>query len=203
MSSTSRLDPRIQRTRAAIVTAFQELLSERGLRPLTIQDIAEQAGVNRVTFYAHYRDKYDLFGQLIHAHLDATLTEQVRRPLHLDATGLRDLLTALCVFMTQVYDQCHVHDDEMEVHIERQVHEQVTVWVHEALSLRQQQPNSRVISRDMLTTMIVSGLYTAASGWGRRASGQALDRYVAEAMVFLAGGLAASGFGAPDRRPPP
>lgn len=49
-----------QRTEIAIVNAFKKLLSKRPLNKITISNIAEECGINRMTFYYHYRDVYDL-----------------------------------------------------------------------------------------------------------------------------------------------
>lgn len=43
-----------------IIVAFQELLSEISFEKITVQLIAKRAGVNRSTFYLHFKDKYDL-----------------------------------------------------------------------------------------------------------------------------------------------
>ena len=40
--------------------AFLELLKEKNYHKITINDICNKAGVHRSTFYAHYKDIYDL-----------------------------------------------------------------------------------------------------------------------------------------------
>lgn len=54
------IDPRVKRTRKLLLSAFEELLAEKGFRRITVLDIADRAEVNRATFYAHFRDKYAL-----------------------------------------------------------------------------------------------------------------------------------------------
>ena len=56
-----RVDPRVKRTRELIVRAFNELVAEKGHTGLTVQEIAEQATINRATFYAYFTDQYELF----------------------------------------------------------------------------------------------------------------------------------------------
>lgn len=51
-------DLRVQRTRKAIDDAFWELMRKKDFEEITINDIAELACINRVTFYHHYVDKY-------------------------------------------------------------------------------------------------------------------------------------------------
>jgi AcrR family transcriptional regulator len=197
-----RLDPRIQRTRKAIQEAFVTLLSERGLAPLTVGDVTALAGVNRVTFYAHYQGKHDLFIQVIEAHLNEVLSQNVVRPLELNQKGLQTLLQAVCLFMSQVYAQCHAHDDEMEIHIERQVLAQVNGWLTEALARRQPSPNARVMPKETVVSLMSSVVYTAAANWGRylpQRGTVSLDQYVQQCSIFLIGGTQLSGFLFPDR----
>jgi AcrR family transcriptional regulator len=52
-----REDPRVLRTRQLLLQAFSDLFSERGFHAMTVQDITEQARVNRGTFYTHFEDK--------------------------------------------------------------------------------------------------------------------------------------------------
>ena len=58
-------DRRVRKTRSAIKSSFIELLNEKELEKITIQDIADRADINRGTFYLHYEDKYLLWGQRV------------------------------------------------------------------------------------------------------------------------------------------
>ncbi len=55
------LDLRIQKTHAALISAFQELLKKKHFEKITVQEICELAMVRRATFYKHFADKYELF----------------------------------------------------------------------------------------------------------------------------------------------
>src|SRR5664279_2590257 len=59
-TSDPKIDRRILRTRKALWEALIALIEEKDYSEITIQDIADRADVNRVTFYLHYRDKQDL-----------------------------------------------------------------------------------------------------------------------------------------------
>ena len=54
-------DRRVERTRRALGTALMELMLERHFDAITVQDVLDRAGVGRATFYAHFRNKRDLF----------------------------------------------------------------------------------------------------------------------------------------------
>jgi AcrR family transcriptional regulator len=54
-------DRRSQRTRHLLSTALVELIREKDYNTITVSDIIDRANVGRSTFYAHFRDKDDLF----------------------------------------------------------------------------------------------------------------------------------------------
>lgn len=61
----AKTDIRIIRTKKAIENAFIEILSEKSFTKITIEEICKKANVNRMSFYNHYEDKYDLLNVII------------------------------------------------------------------------------------------------------------------------------------------
>ena len=53
------------RTERAIQTAFIHLVNEQGFNGITISNIADEALINRQTFYYYYQDKYQLAKNMI------------------------------------------------------------------------------------------------------------------------------------------
>ena len=53
-------DLRIRRTRGRLADALVELMQEKPIDEVTVQEVLDRAGVGRSTFYLHYRDKDDL-----------------------------------------------------------------------------------------------------------------------------------------------
>ncbi|MFD1672914.1 TetR/AcrR family transcriptional regulator [Agrilactobacillus yilanensis] len=64
-------DLRVIRTRKMIVDAFIKLVQENGFENLTVQEIADEAMINRATFYAHFKDKQDLYHYVFSFALDS------------------------------------------------------------------------------------------------------------------------------------
>ena len=58
---TRKTDRRVRRTRNALGDALMALMQEHPFESITVQDILDRAQIGRSTFYAHYRDKDDLF----------------------------------------------------------------------------------------------------------------------------------------------
>ncbi|EHS59142.1 TetR/AcrR family transcriptional regulator [Paenibacillus sp. Aloe-11] len=67
------MDRRIQKSRQAIMNAFMTLMLEKDFESITINQIAEEANVNRGTVYLHFADKYDLRDQCMEAQINQLL----------------------------------------------------------------------------------------------------------------------------------
>jgi AcrR family transcriptional regulator len=59
-TTTGKPDPRVSRTKRVLREAFLELVLEQGFEAVRISEVITRAGVNRATFYRHYRSKRDL-----------------------------------------------------------------------------------------------------------------------------------------------
>lgn len=66
----AKIDRRIAKTQEALRRAVVELMNQKSFDEITIQDIADQADLNRGTIYLHYKDKYDLLDKMIESHME-------------------------------------------------------------------------------------------------------------------------------------
>ncbi len=66
-----KTDLRIIKTKNALYYALIDLLKEKTFEEIKVSNICEKAYVNRSTFYAHYKDKYELFVDLINSLKDS------------------------------------------------------------------------------------------------------------------------------------
>lgn len=60
-------------TKRAIAAAFRQLLDTTSFDRITVTAIASQCGINRQTFYYHFRDIYDLVGWIVEDRVVAIL----------------------------------------------------------------------------------------------------------------------------------
>lgn len=58
------MDIRVQKTKKAIADAFLRMAGKKPIEKITVTDIVTEAQINKSTFYAHYRDIYDLMDTL-------------------------------------------------------------------------------------------------------------------------------------------
>lgn len=104
ITNERKLDPRVVRTRHLLLNSFKELLRERGaIRDISIQSISERAGVNRVTFYDHFTDKYELLDFWKRELFRQTLAQKLDDSNNLT---LEQLIDAVLDFM-QDYQRLH------------------------------------------------------------------------------------------------
>lgn len=94
-------DPRIRRTRQLLHNALRNLLQNRGLEEISVQEITDAATVNRATFYDHYTDKFALFEAMIAGGFHKLLSE---RNVQFDcgcSSAVRAIVLAACDYLTQ------------------------------------------------------------------------------------------------------
>lgn len=69
------MDLRIQKTRAAIKSAFLELRRKKPIEKITVTELAKLAEINKATFYLHYSDIYSLADEMEDEVIDDILSE--------------------------------------------------------------------------------------------------------------------------------
>ncbi len=60
MDNSKREDTRIIKTRRDLRAALMHLMETNNFDKINVNEICKEAMVNRMTFYKHYNDKYDL-----------------------------------------------------------------------------------------------------------------------------------------------
>src|ERR1700722_17593810 len=99
-SMAESTDPRILRSRRMLMEALVRLLTQKEFDDISIQEIADEATLNRATFYLHYPDK----NALLQAMTDARFRDLiVRRGLSFtDCHGaLRAIALGVCDYLAE------------------------------------------------------------------------------------------------------
>lgn len=74
-----KIDRRVQYTKRALTGALIELMRENHISKISVKALCETADVNRSTFYAHFRNQYDLL-----AHVEAEALNDLKARLLAD-----------------------------------------------------------------------------------------------------------------------
>ncbi len=95
---TDRVARRRERTRQRILEVAEDLVRERGVEAVTIDDITDAADIARRSFYHHFESKHDLLVPVARAHTRSLnrridrLIENLDDPAEVVAVGLRHTL---------------------------------------------------------------------------------------------------------------
>jgi AcrR family transcriptional regulator len=100
-SAAEITDPRVLRSRRMLMDALAKLLATKEFEHISVQEIADQATLNRATFYLHYQDK----AALLQAMTESRFRELIdRRGLSFNNCegALRAIALGVCDYLTEV-----------------------------------------------------------------------------------------------------
>lgn len=97
-----KTDLRVKRTQKMIFDAFVSLVEEKGYEKITVQEISDVAMINRATFYAHFKDKQDLYDAIFQTVIDNFLEELHPETL---VQGNRVNIKKIEAVFTKLYEQ--------------------------------------------------------------------------------------------------
>lgn len=112
MKSIKNNDIRITKSKNNMYQALVSLLQEREFEKITVIDICKRAKLNRMTFYNHYQDKYDLFNDLLKLVLNDLYNHY--NNLAKDLSFSKNTYECLKIFATILVDL--VYDNQTLVH---------------------------------------------------------------------------------------
>jgi AcrR family transcriptional regulator len=163
------IDRRAQRTRQVLERAFLDILQEKGLTAMSIQELTERANVHRGTFYAHFADKYALLESIIRGGyrdvLAGTLPSQSqweRKTLHL-------LTQATLDYFNSMYRQCpplDIVDPLVEQAVREELETLLVNWLKQSRNARMQ----RRIPVEMMAQFMSWTILGAAIQWSQNAT---------------------------------
>jgi AcrR family transcriptional regulator len=100
-SALDATDPRILRSRRMLMDALAKLLTQKEFEQISVQEIADEATLNRATFYLHYQDK----AALLQAMTESRFRELIdRRGISFTDCdqALRAIALGICDYLTEV-----------------------------------------------------------------------------------------------------
>ncbi len=176
-----KLDPRVKRTRNLILGAFESLLAEKGFEAISVQDVTGKAEINRATFYAHFHDKYELLDRSISQMFMQEIEKRTLNVCHYTPDNLRNLILAVCEFLSKTHSECAQPHQQFESLIEGTIKN----ILFELLSLWLKQTGTKV-STDIPATVATWAIYGLASHYSHMKKRPALEKFVDEALPLVA-----------------
>jgi AcrR family transcriptional regulator len=181
LKEEEKLDPRVKRTRALILSSFEALLAEKGFEAISVQDVTDKAGINRATFYAHFADKYALLDYSIGQMFKQEIEKRTLNACHYTPDNLRNLILAVCEFLSKMHSDCAQPHQQFESLVEGTIKN----ILFELLSHWLKQTDLK-ISTDIPATVATWAIYGLASHYSHLKKRPALENYVDEAFPLVA-----------------
>ncbi len=170
-----KVDLRIEKTELALQASLLNLLKENSFNKITVNDICQKANINRITFYNHYKDKYDLFDSLIKRFKD-DLTNTINKNFKQDITLINvekkvRALIAICL------EKCLKYQDVILILSNEDSNPLVEYIIYTSLELIAKEViidlklnQYKNFSLDLISTYIVGGLTATILYWLRNQS---------------------------------
>lgn len=176
-----KLDPRVKRTRSLILQAFSTLLAEKKFENISVQDVTDKAEINRATFYKHFVDKYALLDYSINQMFMQEIEKRMLNACHYTHDNLRNLIFAVCEFLSRLHSDCAQPHQQFESLVETQIKKQL----FDLLSLWLKQSKVK-ISTDIPATVATWAIYGLAAHYSHSKKRPSLDKFVDEALPLVA-----------------
>src|ERR1700761_9212581 len=99
-NAAENTDPRVLRSRQMLMESLLRLLTRKEFYDISIQEIADEAGLNRATFYLHYPDKNALLQAMTAARFRALIARRGISFTNCDG-ALRAIALGVCDYLAE------------------------------------------------------------------------------------------------------
>jgi AcrR family transcriptional regulator len=180
------VDPRVRRTRRSLQEALGALMERTDFENISVQDIAEEADLNRATFYAHYGDKYALLESLVETRFERMIEE---RGIVFNGceSALSTIVLGVCDFLATTPRLDCERQRQIEPHLESAVIRLVSKMLRRGLDAH---PRGADASTEFIAAAASWAIFGAAKEWvltpGRSSSETVSRKIVAVVLPILA-----------------
>ena len=182
-------DPRVKRTRQLLQQAFMELMMEKSFEAITVQDIAERATVNRVTFYAHFEDKYALLEYAMREMFKQRLRGQLPEGSPFSPENLARLILIVCELLAEIGNHCPPPRGQLEPLMEKQIkaelYEVLCAWLAESSSGKAK----RRPTPEQAAMVASWAIYGAAVHWSQQDRPEPAQEFVQQVLPIITASL--------------
>lgn len=185
-------DPRVKRTRQLLLQSFMELVEQKkNIYSITVQDIANQATVNRATFYAHFEDKYALLECWMREKFHRKLEETLPNCSISNMNSLRTLILTVFNFLARTRQymtrtpENSQYEPLFEIAMQKELYQLLFTWLSEESSVS--------VPQEIVETtahVISWGILGTAVQWSRGPQHRTAEAMVQDVLVVVAAGLA-------------
>jgi AcrR family transcriptional regulator len=168
---TAAIDPRILRSRRMLMEALVRLLKKKEFEDVSVQEIADEATLNRATFYLHYPDK----NALLQAMTETRFRDLLARR-NITFTGCQGALRAIALGVCDYFAESTSCPTQLaRMPLEGSIIPVVESMFREGLALHEPAPG---VDAELLATTAAWAVFGAARRWF-----QTPNRIAAEEMA--------------------
>ncbi len=182
----TKIDPRIIRTRRLIMDAFIHVIQKKEFKDITINDITAEATVNRVTFYYHFIDKYDLLEKVTKEEFMNTVYNEIVEYKELNQTTLINVFLSVTNFQEKLSKQCRSGFETFKTSIEVIIQKELENIFYQML-LNQHSTISDESLR-VAAVMLSWGIFGASVDWQKNKS-VTPEEYIKLAIPYVMHGV--------------
>jgi AcrR family transcriptional regulator len=177
------VDPRVRRTRQLLQQALDNLLKTRDFESISVQDIAEEATVNRATFYDHFPDKFALLEYSVAASFYGLMSARNVKFDSSCASTLSAVILGVCNYLDSLPRSECERRKQMEPYLESAV---IGVVRRTILKGIKNHPSDRGASPEMIATTLSWAIYGAAREWLHTPDHVPAEQIVTTIMALIA-----------------
>jgi len=104
IKNDEKINRSVRRTQRDLRNSLIELMKKKSILRITAKEVYEAADIGRTTFYAHYKDQYDLLEEI-----ETETIKQLEGFLHRNATAIlnnKDIIENAIVSLNYIADNC-------------------------------------------------------------------------------------------------
>lgn len=184
-----KVDRRSEKTKKVIREAFLILITENDISKITIKEISDLADINRKTFYAYYKDKYDLLDEI-----ENEFIEKFVRMI--DDFDFQKLLSnpyeIFCQLTKLLYHnmgicELFINNDTLGNNLLEKIK---NVMTEKLLTMMTNKVTSNDIFLSYINDFIVAGLISAYTKWFKSDRSISLEELSQELSIIITNGTA-------------
>lgn len=183
---SEKIDPRVKRTRQLIRQAVMALMQKKHFQDITVQEISQEAGINRATFYAHFVDKQALMNFTIRERFQDMLDQRLPAQPALTLDNLRLLIIASCEFMAETVHHCSPVRDSvqplMEAEIQAHLYDVLRSWMVKS-------PVNEHVPVETATSVLSWSIFGTALEWSRSKRSSSTEQVADRLLPLIAAGI--------------
>jgi AcrR family transcriptional regulator len=185
IAQPKKIDPRVLRTRRLLLDSFSELLQEhKNIRKISISSITENAGVNRVTFYAHFNDKYELLSAWKREMFRNALSDSLMDDQMLSEATYEQVIKKVFDFMTSFKRYFRRINREYEPLFEAAVQNELKDVLKTMLSREQKLDQG---SNEITATFLSWAIFGIANEWAIKPLAESKDEMIKQLSGLVRG----------------